>query len=67
MRPQNFQNERAMKKFWRIYPTEPVQGFTQTFMKRVDDDMNNLIKAVWEQMRWEKITGVKWGIEPVMK
>jgi len=56
-----------MKKFWRIYPTEPVQGFTQTFMKRVDDDMNNLIKAVWEQMRWEKITGVKWEIEPVMK
>jgi len=43
-------------EMFRVYPTIPVPGFTQTYCK-------TRTSAEWQQMRMEIATGVEWKIQ----
>ena len=43
---------------WRVYPTEPVFGFTQTYCK-------SETSAEWQKLKMEIASGIEWKIERI--
>lgn len=53
-----------MKKYWRVYPTKRVKGFTHTYIEH-DGTIESVIHAQIEANKMERYSGVKWAVELV--
>lgn len=52
-----------MKKYWRVYPTKRVKGFTHTFIPA--EGVSDMGKAADEALKMQRYSGVEWKVELV--
>lgn len=53
-----------MKKYYRVYPTKRVKGFTHTYME-YDGTSKATLDAITEAKKMERYSGVEWKVELV--
>lgn len=53
-----------MRKYWKVYPTKKVKGFTVTYIE-MDGSLDSCIHAHVEANKMQRHSGVKWEVKLV--